>query len=120
MLDKNITVSKLDLYFEANNKYNNLYLSIQLLLNKLTLSFFKVGGYSWSQQKCMSLLQCYDPQKDQWSVAGNIPIELSGVRLATLTIPYSVSAKSGLVSGSHVPLSWPRQHPHLVSEQVQC
>jgi len=76
-----------------------------------------VGGYSWSQQKCMSLLQCYDPQKDQWSIAGNIPIELSGVRLATLTIPYSVSAKSGLVSGSHVPLSWPRQHPHLVSEQ---
>jgi len=69
-----------------------------------------VGGYSWAQQKCLSLLQCYDFTKDQWSIAGNIPIELSGVRLATLTIPYSVSAKSGLVSASHVPLSWPSRN----------
>lgn len=75
-----------------------------------------VGGYSWSQQKCLSLLQCYDPMKDSWSIAGNIPIELSGVRLATLTIPYSVSAKSGLVTGSHVPLSWPSRQA-LLSEQ---
>jgi len=78
---------------------------------------FIVGGYSWAQQKCLSLLQYYEPAKDTWFIAGNIPIELSGVRLATLTIPYSVSAKSGLVTGSHVPLSWPGRPTNMIPDQ---
>ncbi|XP_078481129.1 kelch-like protein 9 isoform X2 [Ciona intestinalis] len=68
---------------------------------------FVVGGYSWTQQKCLSTIQSYDPTKDQWENPGNLPIELSGVRLANLTIPYTVSPRSGLTQGSHVPLSWP-------------
>lgn len=64
---------------------------------------YVVGGYSWAHQKCLSTIQCYDPIKDMWEGAGNLPIELSGVRLTSITIPYSVAPRSG----AHVPLSWP-------------
>ncbi|XP_076817499.1 kelch-like protein 9 isoform X2 [Clavelina lepadiformis] len=79
---------------------------------------YVVGGYSWTQQKCLSSIQCYDPNKDSWENHGNLPIELSGVRLSTLTIPYTISPRSGLTTGSHVPLSWPsRQMPSQLMEQ---
>nr|XP_039263069.1 kelch-like protein 9 [Styela clava] len=79
---------------------------------------YLVGGYSWAHQKCLSTIQSYDPAKDTWENAGNLPIELSGVRLTLITIPYSVSPRNGLVSGGHVPLSWPpKQVPGRFMEQ---
>lgn len=55
-------------------------------------------------------------EKDEWESHGQLPIELSGVRLATLTVPYTVSPKTGLASS--VSLSWPpKQVPSRFMDQ---
>ena len=51
-----------------------------------------IGGYSWTHQKCVNTIQAYDPATDTWERPGNLPIELSGVKAAVLSIPYSLSS----------------------------
>lgn len=75
---------------------------------------FVVGGYSWAQQKCLNTIQCYDPTKDSWESPGSLPIELSGVRLVTLTIPYAVSPRTSSLPGTHNPLAWPAKDARLM------
>ena len=52
---------------------------------------YVLGGYSWAHQKCVNTIQAYDPARDQWDRPGSLPIELSGLRCALLTIPYSMT-----------------------------
>lgn len=52
---------------------------------------YVLGGYSWAHQKCVNTIQAYDPNRDQWDRPGSLPIELSGLRCALLTIPYSMT-----------------------------
>lgn len=61
---------------------------------KLTFRIVIIGGYSWTHQKCVNTIQAYDPSKDAWERPGNLPIELSGVKAAVLSIPYSLSSGS--------------------------
>lgn len=60
--------------------------------SKLTFRIVIIGGYSWTHQKCVNTIQAYDPSKDAWERPGNLPIELSGVKAAVLSIPYSLSS----------------------------
>lgn len=69
--------------------------------NKLSKLFYRhlnfsriviIGGYSWTHQKCVNTIQAYDPATDTWERPGNLPIELSGVKAAVLSIPYSLSS----------------------------
>lgn len=52
---------------------------------------FVLGGYSWEHQKCVNTIQSYNPSNDTWERPGSLPIELSGLRVTLLTIPYSMT-----------------------------
>ncbi|XP_006007819.1 kelch-like protein 13 [Latimeria chalumnae] len=47
---------------------------------------YVVGGYSWNNRCMVDIVQCYDPDKDQWEKVFEVPEPLGGVRACTLTV----------------------------------
>ncbi|XP_043927427.1 kelch-like protein 9 [Protopterus annectens] len=45
-----------------------------------------IGGYSWNSRCMVDIVQCYNPEKDEWTKVFQVPEPLGGIRACTLTI----------------------------------
>uniref|UniRef100_A0A4W4F4Z4 BTB domain-containing protein n=1 Tax=Electrophorus electricus TaxID=8005 RepID=A0A4W4F4Z4_ELEEL len=47
---------------------------------------YVVGGYSWNSRCMVDIVQCYDPDKDEWERVFNVLEPLGGIRACTMTV----------------------------------
>lgn len=47
---------------------------------------YVVGGYSWNSRCMVDIVQCYDPEKDEWERVFNVLEPLGGIRACTMTV----------------------------------
>ncbi|XP_039511476.1 kelch-like protein 9 isoform X2 [Pimephales promelas] len=47
---------------------------------------YVVGGYSWNSRCMVDIVQCYDPEKDEWEKVFNVLEPLGGIRACTMTV----------------------------------
>ncbi|XP_069491840.1 kelch-like protein 9 [Ambystoma mexicanum] len=47
---------------------------------------YVVGGYSWNSRCMVDIVQCYNPESDEWSKVLELPEPLGGIRACTLTV----------------------------------
>ncbi|XP_017325466.1 kelch-like protein 9 isoform X1 [Ictalurus punctatus] len=47
---------------------------------------YVVGGYSWNSRCMVDIVQCYDPEVDEWERVFNVLEPLGGIRACTMTV----------------------------------
>ncbi|XP_016372934.1 kelch-like protein 9 isoform X1 [Sinocyclocheilus rhinocerous] len=47
---------------------------------------YVVGGYSWNSRCMVDIVQCYDPEKDEWEKVFSVLEPLGGIRACTMTV----------------------------------
>ncbi|XP_062861596.1 kelch-like protein 9 isoform X2 [Trichomycterus rosablanca] len=47
---------------------------------------YVVGGYSWNSRCMVDIVQCYDPEKDEWEMVFKVLEPLGGIRACSLTV----------------------------------
>ncbi|XP_026127536.1 kelch-like protein 9 isoform X1 [Carassius auratus] len=47
---------------------------------------YVVGGYSWNSRCMVDIVQCYDPEKDEWEKVFSVQEPLGGIRACTMTV----------------------------------
>ena len=47
---------------------------------------YVVGGYSWNSRCMVDIVQCYDPESDEWEHPFSVLEPLGGIRAATMTV----------------------------------
>lgn len=57
---------------------------------------YVVGGYSWNSRCMVDIVQCYDPERDEWEHAFNVLEPLGGIRACTMTVhrPQGLAAEA--------------------------
>ena len=94
-INKRVDIHETEVYSVLNNQWT-IVQSMPLPQSEAGCCIFQnkifiLGGYSWAHQKCVNTIQSYDPIRDAWERPGSLPIELSGLRVTLLTIPYSMT-----------------------------
>ncbi|XP_065105052.1 kelch-like protein 9 isoform X1 [Paramisgurnus dabryanus] len=59
---------------------------------------YVVGGYSWNSRCMVDIVQCYDPEKDEWEKVFSVLEPLGGIRACTMT----VHCPKGLVDDAQI------------------
>ncbi|XP_051564871.1 kelch-like protein 9 isoform X2 [Myxocyprinus asiaticus] len=47
---------------------------------------YVVGGYSWNSRCMVDIVQCYDPEKDEWEKVFSVLEPLGGIRACAMTV----------------------------------
>lgn len=106
-INKRVDIHETEVYSVLNNQWS-IVAPMPLPQSEAGCCFFQnkifvLGGYSWAHQKCVNTIQSYDPSRDLWERPGSLPIDLSGLRVCLLTIPYSLTQPINTSFGTNTP-----------------
>ncbi|XP_030643453.1 kelch-like protein 9 [Chanos chanos] len=56
---------------------------------------YVVGGYSWNSRCMVDIVQCYDPERDEWEKVFTVLEPLGGIRACTMTVHFPEGSVDG-------------------------